>query len=74
MSTGVITKTGTLAMTFHKYEGAVNPFVWFVYFPLEFCNHTLGQVSGSMNADPINMIHTGQKPLKYGFNKELVSV
>ena len=60
MATGEITKTGTLATTLHKPLGGANMYVRFVYGPLTICNHTLGQFSGSMNNDPINIIHTSQ--------------
>ena len=69
MTTGGITKTGTLATTFHKLLVEANPYVRFGYIPLEICNHTQGQVSGSINADPMNMIHTNQKPTNEGLNK-----
>ena len=46
--------TGTLDTTFLKPVVGVNPFVRFGYDPQTICNHTQGQVSGSMNADPIN--------------------
>ena len=68
---GAITKTGTLAMTFHKPAGEANQYVRFGYGPLSICNHTQGQVLGSMNTDPINMIHTSQQSTKEGLNKEL---
>ena len=69
MTTGEITKTGTLAMTFHKSEGGANPYVQFGYGPLKVCNHTRGQFSGSMNSDKINMIHASQKSTKEFFNE-----
>ena len=71
MATGAITKTGTLAMTFHKPAGEANPYVWFGYSPLTIFNHTRGQVSLSMNSNTINMIHTSQKSTKEGLNEEL---
>ena len=37
-------------------------------------NHTLGKVSGSMYADPINTIHTSQKQTKYVLKEELEGV
>ena len=61
MASCEITKTGTLAMTLHKPEGEANPHVRFGYGPLKIWNHTQGQVSGSMNADPMNIIHTSQQ-------------
>ena len=47
--------TGTLAMTFHRTVGETNMYVWFGYIPQTICNNTQGQVSGSMNADQINV-------------------
>ena len=64
MATGAITKTGTLATTFHKPEGEANPYVRFGCNPLKCFNHTQGQVSGSMNSDPVNMVHKSQKTTK----------
>ena len=69
MSTYEITKTGTLATNFNKPAGEANPYVRFGYGPLTIFNHTWGKVSGSMNADPINMIHKSQKQTKEGLNK-----
>ena len=60
MVTGAITKTVTLATTSHKPMGGLNKYVWFVYGPLTVCNHTQEKVSGSMNFDQLNMIHTNQ--------------
>ena len=68
---GAITKTGTLTTPFHKPEGEANMYIQFGYGPMMIFNHTWGQVSGSINADPINMIHTCQKSTKLGLNKEL---
>ena len=64
MATGKITKTGTLAMEFNKPAGEEDMYVQFGYVPLKIFNHTQGQVSGSMDADPINMIHTSQQSKK----------
>ena len=61
METGEITKTGTLATTFHKPSGEANLYVHFGYVALKIYNHTPVQVSGSINTDPINMIHTIQQ-------------
>ena len=58
-------------MTFHKPEGEANTYVRFGYIPLTICNHTRGQISGSINADQIHMIHTSQKSSKEGLNEEL---
>ena len=55
--TGEITKTGTLATTFHKPAGEANPYVRFGCSPLTICNHIWGQNSESMSADPMNMMH-----------------
>ena len=41
------------------------------YGPPTILYHTRGQVSGSMYADTISMIHTSQKSTKYGLNKEI---
>ena len=41
------------------------------YGPLNICNQTQGHVSGSINSDIINMIHTSQKSTKEGLNKDL---
>ena len=43
----------------------------FGYGPLKICNNTLGKVSGSMNADSINMMHTSQQSTKEDLNEEL---
>ena len=44
--------------------GGLNKYVWFVYGPLTVCNHTQEKVSGSMNFDQLNMIHTNQQSTK----------
>ena len=46
---------GNLTTTFHKSAGEANPYVWFEYGPHKICNHTWGKVSGSMDADLINV-------------------
>ena len=56
MATGAITKTDTLATTFHNTMGEVNPYVRFGYGPQTICNQTQVKVSISINADPIDMI------------------
>ena len=71
MVTGAITKTSTLATNFHNPVGGSNPYVRFGYGPLAICYHTQGQVSGSINADPINMIHTIKQSTEKGLNKDL---
>ena len=71
MATGIITNTGTLATAIHKPVGEKNTYVQFGYGPLKKNNHTQGQVSGSMNADQMNMIHTSQQSTKYVLNEEL---
>ena len=71
MKSDEITKTGTLATNFQKYAGEANPYVWFGCVPLTILNNTRGQVSVSMNADTINMIHTSQQSTKLGMNEEL---
>ena len=69
MATGAIAKTGTLATTFHNPVGESNPYVWFGYGSLTIFNHTRGKFSESMNADPINKIHTSQKSTEEVLNK-----
>ena len=64
METVEITKNSTLATTFHNPEGGENPYVRFGYGQLEIFNHTQREVSRSMNADSIDMIHTSQKSTK----------
>ena len=72
MATVEITKSGTLATTFHKLAwGEGGPYVQFGYVPLTISNHIQGQVSGSINSDPVNMIHTSQQSKKEGLNEEL---
>ena len=71
MKTGAITKTSTLTTTSHKPLEEENPYVWFGYKPMKHCNQTRGKVLVSINADPINIIHTSQQPKKEGLNKEL---
>ena len=69
MATGEISKTSTLATKFHKPVGEANMCVRFGYGPLTIFNPTEGQVSGSLNADPINMIQVSQQSTKKGFNE-----
>ena len=69
--TGEITKTGTLSTTSHKTAGEENMCVRFGYGPLTICNHTWRQVSGLINSDKINMMHTSQQPIKEGLIVEL---
>ena len=71
MSTGAIKKTITIDMTFHNPAGESNMFVQFGYGPLTIFNESQGNFSGTMNADPINMIHTSQKSAKEGLHKDL---
>ena len=71
METVSIIKTGTLTTTLHKPAGEAHLYVQFGYVPLKHFNHTRGQVSGTMNSDPINMIHTSQQSTKEGCIKEL---
>ena len=66
ITTGEITKTGTLATNVHKPAGEANLYVRFGYGPLTVFNNTREIVSGSMDADPINMTHTSQKSTKEG--------
>ena len=51
----------TLTITFDKPVGEENPYLRFGYGPLKICLNTQGKVSGSMNDDPINMIHTSKQ-------------
>ena len=44
-------------------------YVCFGYGLLTIFNHIRGQVSGSINADPINMIYTSQHSTKEGLNQ-----
>ena len=70
VETVAITKTGTFATTFHKTSGGWEvPYVCFGYIPLKNFNQTWGKVSGSMNSDPIKMMHTSQQSTKERFNK-----
>ena len=64
-------KNGTLVTTFRNTSGEENLYVRFVYGPLTISNHTQGKVSGPMNDDSINMIHTSQISTKEGLNEEL---
>ena len=64
MDTNEITKKRHPCHDLPQACGEENTYVRFGYGSLKICNRTQGQVSGSMNADPINMIHTGQKPKK----------
>ena len=68
---GAIKKPSTLATTFRNPAGKENMYVRFLYIPLTILNHTRRQVSVSMNADPINMIHISQQPTKEGLDGEL---
>ena len=54
MTTGEITKNGTLTTTLHKPAGEANLYVRFGYGPLTIYNHTRGKVLGSTNDDPVN--------------------
>ena len=44
MSTGEITKTGTLTTTLQKHAVDGNMYVWFGYGSQKICNQTRGQV------------------------------
>ena len=46
--------TGNLATTFLNTAGEANKYVWFGYVPQTIFYHTRGQVSGSINYDPVN--------------------
>ena len=69
MVTGEITKTGTLATALHKHAVETNTYDRFIYSPLSILYHTWGQVSGSMNDNPIKMIPKSQQSTKQGFNR-----
>ena len=71
MTKGKITKPRTLTTTLHKLTGEANLYVRFGYGPLTIFEHTQGQVSGSMNFDPINMIQKIQPSTKEVLNEEL---
>ena len=64
MATGAITKNGTLSMTFHRLLGEENPYFRFGYGLMTIFYHTQGQVSGSINSDTMNIIHTRQQSTK----------
>ena len=69
--TGEITKTGTLATTFHKPAEEANKYIRFLYTPLTICNHTQGKVSGPVSADTINMIQKSQQLTKQDLNQDI---
>ena len=71
IATGATTKTGTLSKTLQKRMGEANMYVRFGYCLLMICYHTQGKVSGSMYADPINIIHISKQSEKYGLDEEL---
>ena len=58
-------------MNFHKPLGGVNLYVRFGYIPHKIWNHNRGQVSVSVNSDPVNVIYTSQQSTKIGFCEEL---
>ena len=51
--------TCALTTTLNKPTGEANTYILFVYFPQIICNHTWGEVSGSMNADSVTEEYTG---------------
>ena len=67
-------KTSTLTTTFQKPVREENPYVMFWYSPLTICYHTQGQVSVSMNSDPINMIYTSQRSTKKAWTRILKDI
>ena len=69
MMTGKITKTGTFVTTLHKSTWKANPYVRFGYGLLKICNHNQGQVPGSMNTDPINMMQKANNQLYKDWTK-----
>ena len=64
ISTGAITKLVPSPRVSTNLWGWWNPYVWFVHGPLTVFNPAQVKVSGSTNADPINMINTSQKSTK----------
>ena len=70
METGEIKKTGTVSTILHKTSEGENMYARFGYVPMKICNHIRGKVSGSINAYPINIIHTSKKSTKEGLNEE----
>ena len=74
MATGEITKNGTLTTTLHKHSGEANIYFRFGNIPLTIFNHTLGHVSGSMDADTINMMQTSQNQQKKSWTKKLKDI
>ena len=74
MAIGATPKNVTLTTTLHKPAGEENPYVRFGYGALTICNYTRGQVSVSMNNDPINMIHTNQKSTKEDSKRTLKEI
>ena len=58
-------------MTFHKPAEEANPYIHFGYVPLTIFKRTRGNVSGSTDDDPINMIYISQQSTKEGLNEEL---
>ena len=71
IATDAITNTVTLDTTLHKPSGKANMYVRFGYVSLTICNHTRGQVLGSMNNYPIDMMHRSQQPTKEGLKENL---
>ena len=71
IATGEMTKNVTIAEALHKPEREANQYDRFGYESMTIFYHTWGQVLGSMYADPINMIHTSQKSIKYVLNEQL---
>ena len=69
IAAGAMTKNDTLDTTFYRPTGEANMYIWFGYGPLIICNHTCGQVSLTMNSDPINIIHTSENFKKRWTNK-----
>ena len=49
-------------------------YVQFGKVSLKICNHTLGEVSGSIYADQTYMTHTGQKPTKMAWTNNLKEI
>ena len=58
MVTVTIKKPGTLATTLQKPAEEANIYVQFGYGLLKICNTNQLQVSGYMNADPMNITQT----------------
>ena len=69
--TGEVTITNNLATTFQNPLGGKQSVCMVWMWPTDnFLTHPK-KCSGSIYADPINMIHTSQQATKYGLGKEI---